>query len=220
MQLTARGRGQRGGEVGQRRRVVGAEAVEVVLQLFAVQGVERQQFLDRIDQRHAVGLDLVGRLGGLVRVFDFHQIRRAMVFEPGFDTHPGQALGDELQFAVFATGVVDFDQGAVFRQGFGIEVARVFLGSVHEEQGQGVMIGLADQFEGFGPRLFVDDHRQYLRREEGPVVDRDDVDLVRQVLARQGEAFAGGVVFDVVCFGVFARVFGEFLLVGHGAPAQ
>jgi hypothetical protein len=27
------------------------------------------------------------------------------------------------------------------------------------------------------------------------------------------------VVFGVLCFGVVARVFGEFLLVAHGAPA-
>jgi len=51
-------------------------------------------------------------------------------------------------------------------------------------------------------------------------VDRNDVDLVRQVLAWQGKAFAGGVVFGVLWVGVFARVFREFLLVAHGAPAQ
>ncbi|MNS38928.1 hypothetical protein D3C72_711930 [compost metagenome] len=216
LQLTTGGRSEGGGEVGQRRRVVGAEAVEVVLQLFAVQRVERQQFLDRIDQRHAVGLDLVGRLGGLVRVFDFHQVRRAMVLEPGLEADAGQALGDELQFAVFAAGVVHLDQRAVQRQGRGVEVARIFLGRVHVEQGQGVVIGFGDQVEGLGPRLFIDDDRQHLGREERSIVDRDDVDLVRQVLAGQGQAFAGVMVRGVFRIGVFARVFREFLLVAHG----
>ncbi|MNZ58594.1 hypothetical protein D3C78_766080 [compost metagenome] len=178
LQLTAGGRGERGGEIGQRRRIVGAEAVEVVLQLFAVQRVERQQLLDRIDQGHAVGLDLVGRLARLMRVFDLDQVRRAMVLEPGTDAHPGQALGDELQFAVLAAGVVHLDQGAVQRQGRGVEMTVVFWRRVHEEQGQGVMWGLGYQIQGFGPGFFIDDHRQYLRGEERAVVDRDDIDLV------------------------------------------
>ena len=83
LQLRAGSRGQRGGEVGQGRWVVWAEAVEVVLQLFAVQRIERQQLLDRIDQGHAIGLHLVGGFGGLMRVVHFHQVGRAMVLEPG-----------------------------------------------------------------------------------------------------------------------------------------
>ncbi|MDF9901604.1 UNVERIFIED_ORG: hypothetical protein OKW16_005471 [Pseudomonas reinekei] len=116
----------------------------------------------------------------------------------------------------FAAGVVHLDQGAVERQGRGVEVARIFLGRVHVEQGQGVVFGLGHQVEGLGPRLFVDDDRQDLGREEGPVVDRDDVDLVRQVLAGQGQAFAGFMLWSALRIGVFARVFGEFLLVAHG----
>lgn len=191
LQLVAGGRGERGSEVGQRRRVVGAEAVEVVLQLFAVQRVERQQFLDRIDQRHAVGLDLVGRLAGLVRVFDFHQVRWAVVLEPGANPHAGQALGDELQFAVLAAGVVHLHQGAVQRQAGGVEMPGIFGRRVHEKQGKRVVIGFAHQLQGFRPRFFIDDHRQHLRREERPIVDRNDVDLVRQVLPRQGKAGVG-----------------------------
>ncbi|MNP05052.1 hypothetical protein D3C76_969950 [compost metagenome] len=143
-----------------------------------------------------------------------------MVLEPGLEAHTGQALGDELQFAVFAAGVVHLDQCAVQRQGRGVEMARVFLGGVHVEQGQGVMIGFGDQVEGFSPGFFIDDDRQDLGREEGAVVNRNDVDLVRQVLAGQGQALAGGVVFGGLRVGVFAGVFGECLLVAHGAPAQ
>jgi len=143
-----------------------------------------------------------------------------VVLEPGANAHAGQALGDELQFAVFAAGVMHLDQRAVERQRRGVEMARVFLGRVHVEQGQGVMLGFADQIQGFRPGFFIDDDREYLGREEGAVVDRDDVDLVRQVLAGECEAFAGGVVLGVLGVRVLAGVFGEFLLVAHGAPAQ
>ncbi len=220
LQLQTGGRGQGGGEVGQWRRVVGAEAVEVVLQLLAVQRVERQQFLDRVDQGHAVGLDLVGGLRALVRVFHFHQVRWAMVLEPGADAHPGQALGDELQLAVFAAGVVHLDQGAVQRQGRGVEMTVVFQRRVHEEQRQRVVRGLRHQVEGFCPGFFVDDHRQHLRGEERAIVNRDHIDLVRQLLAGQGESAAGGIGgFEMFAVGVIVGMFREILLVAHGAPA-
>ncbi len=215
LQLAAGRRGQRSGEVSQGRGVVGAEAVEVILQLFAVQRVERQQFLDRVDQRHAVSLDLVGRLARLVRILDFHQVGWTMVLEPGLEAYASQALGNELQLAIFAAGVVHLDERAVQRQGGSVEVARVFLGRVHVEQGQGVMVGLAHQIQGFGPGFFVDDDRQHLGREERAVVDRDDVDLVRQVLARQREAFAGRTARGIFWISVFAQVFGKILLVAH-----
>ena len=80
----------------------------------------------------------------------------------------------------------------------------VFRWFVHEEQGQGVMRGLGDQIQGFCPGLFIDDHRQDLGREEWAIVDRDHVDLVRQLLAGQGEVVTGvglGVeVFDCFVF--------------------
>ncbi|MNE98345.1 hypothetical protein D3C80_1968450 [compost metagenome] len=62
-----------------------------------------------------------------------------MVLEPGADAYPGQALGDELQLAVLAAGVVNLDQGAVQRQGRGVEMAVIFRRGVHEEQRQAVV---------------------------------------------------------------------------------
>ncbi|MNJ38085.1 hypothetical protein D3C77_329250 [compost metagenome] len=132
-----------------------------------------------------------------------------MVLEPGADAYPGQALGDELQLAVLAAGVVNLDQGAVQRQGRGVEMAVIFWRGVHEEQGQGVVRVLGDQIQGFSPGFFVDDHRQYLRGEERAVVDRDDVDLVGQLLAGQGQVptgMFGG--FEMLDFGIFCGVFG------------
>ncbi|MNZ60753.1 hypothetical protein D3C78_788280 [compost metagenome] len=143
-----------------------------------------------------------------------------MVLEPGADAYTGQALGDELQLAVFAAGMVHLDQGAVLRQGRSVEMAVVFGRGVHEEQGQAVVRCLGHQVEGFGPRLFVDDDRQYLCWEERAVVDRNHVDLVRQLLAGQGEGVAGlGLTIKVFDFAVFVGLFRKILLVAHGAPA-
>ena len=143
-----------------------------------------------------------------------------MVLEPAADTHTAQALGNELQFAVFAAGVVDLDQGAVGWQRRCIKVPRVVRRSVHEEQRQGMVRCLGHQIEGFCPGFFIDDDRQHLRREERPVVNRDDIDLVRQLLAGQcqvGTATVAG--FDMFDFGLFLWRFREILLVAHGAPA-
>ncbi|MNP05659.1 hypothetical protein D3C76_976140 [compost metagenome] len=99
-------------------------------------------------------------------------------------------------------------------------MAVVFGRRVHEEQRQAVVRRLGHQVEGLGPGLFVDDHRQHLGGEERAVVDRDHVDLVRQLLARQCEGVAGyGLGVGMLDFAVFVGVFREILLVVHGAPA-
>ncbi|MNE88721.1 hypothetical protein D3C80_1860520 [compost metagenome] len=99
-------------------------------------------------------------------------------------------------------------------------MAVVFGWVVHEEQRQALIRGLGHQVEGFRPGLFVDDHRQDLGREEWTVVDRDHVDLVRQLLAGQGEGMAGfRLGIEVFDFAVFVGVVREILLVAHGAPA-
>ncbi len=123
-----------------------------------------------------------------------------MMLEPATDTHAGQALGDELQLAVVVADMVHTHHGAVFGQAGGIEMAGVGDRLVDVEQGQGLVLGLADQLQGFRPVLFVDDHRQHLRREEGAVVDRNHIEFVRQVLAGQHQAVAGLLRsdFDIV----------------------
>ncbi len=132
LQLHARRGGQRGGEVRQRRRVVGAEAIKVVLQLLAIQRVKRQELLDRVDQCHAVGLHLVARVVIAFRVIDFHQIRR-FAPQPAADAHPRQALGDELQLAALLRGVMHADHGAVLRQAVRVEGGHVQHRRVDEE---------------------------------------------------------------------------------------
>lgn len=78
------------------------------------------------------------------------------------------------------------------------------------------MVGLAYQLQGFGPGFFVDNHRQYLRREEGTIVNRHDVDLVRQILPGQGQAGAMGTgLFGIFRIEVLTWIFGKCLLVAH-----
>ncbi len=199
LQFGARRGGQRGGEVGQRRRVVGAEAIEVVLQLLAVQRIEWQELLDRVDQRHAVGLDLVARVLVALRVIDFHQIRR-LAPQPAADAHPRKALGDELQLAALLRGVVYADHGAMFRQAVRVEGGHVQHRRVDEEQRHPLVRRLGHALQGLGPGVFIDDDRQHLSREERPVVHRDDVELVRLLLVRQHEAVGDDflILIDVV----------------------
>ena len=146
------------------------------------------------------------------------------MLEPHADTHAAQALGHKLQLAVFAAGVMDLHQGAVFRQAFGVEVARVIRGRVDKKQRQGVMGGFADQFQGLGPGFFIDDDRQHLCREERPIVNRNDVNLVRQILLRQCQFSPSRMWmvfgFSVFYIGVLSGVVRKLLLVAHGAPAQ
>ena len=129
-----------------------------------------------------------------------------MALEPAAHAHPAQALGDELQLAVAAAGVVYAHQGAVLGQAGGVEVARVGHRLVDVEQRQALVLGIGHQLQGLGPVLVIDDDRQHLRREERAVVDGDDVQLVRQVLAGQGER--GGRLFGLEVFGTVA----------HGGP--
>ena len=110
---------------------------------------------------------------------------------------------------------------AVLRQAVRVETGGVLRGRIHIEESQSLVRRFGNQFEGFGPGVFVDDDRQHLRGEERAVVDRDDVDLVRQVLPRQGQLGAGvGRVLDVLVVQIFGRILVGFLLVAHGAPAS
>ncbi len=58
--LLGRG-GEAGREIGEMRRIIGAEAVQEHPQLFDIERVERQQLLDGVDHGHGVGLDLLVR---------------------------------------------------------------------------------------------------------------------------------------------------------------
>ncbi len=119
-----------------------------------------------------------------MRVVHFHQIRR-LAPQPAADSHSRQALGYELQFAAFFRCVMHANHGAVLGQAVRVEAGRILRRRVHKEEGQALMRRFGDQVQGFGPGLFVDNDRQHLGREERPVVDRDDVQLVGLLLVRQ-----------------------------------
>ena len=133
LQLTPTAGGQCGGKVSQRGGLIGAEAVEIVLQFLAVQGVQRQQFLDRVYQGDGIGTHLVTvrRLGR--GVFDLGQIGR-LATDPADNTHPGQALGNELQFAAFLAGMMHLDHATGQRQVIQIKLALAGIGLLDIEK--------------------------------------------------------------------------------------
>lgn len=232
LQLAPLGRGDGRGEVGERARLVGAEAVEVVLELLAVEGVDRQQLLDAVDQRHGVGAGLV-RLGvhRLPRVAHLHQIG-GLAGDPALDAEALHPLGDKLDLVLLALQLVHLDGGADLRK---VVVGEPFDAALaHEGEAHGVVRGLGHPLDGLLPALAVDHQRLYLGREEGPVVDRQQVDALGQRLpgGHHGVPAVAGLVTEVKLFilavgrvGVILqplrplRVVAAVLVIAHGVSS-
>jgi hypothetical protein len=96
LQLLAAGRGQGRGEICELAGLVRIEVGDVLLELLAVQRIQRQQFLHGLEHGHRIGLDAVAVAIALAAwILDLHAIRR-LVTEPAQDTEAAQALGEEL----------------------------------------------------------------------------------------------------------------------------
>ena len=138
-----------------------------------------------------------------MRVFNFYQIGR-LVAEPLGNTNPAQALGNELDLAVFAHGMVDANGAAGSRQVIRVEFTIGRHGAVDVEQGQRLVLSIGDPFYGLVPGGFINHHRHDLGREERPIVYRQQIQLVRQVLIGQNKPCTAGLcsilgdVFNVV----------------------
>jgi hypothetical protein len=77
LQFLLAGRGQAGGEIGQRRGIVGVEAVEEEFQFLGIQRVERDQLLERVDDRQRIGAQFIDvGLVVLVQILDLDMIGR------------------------------------------------------------------------------------------------------------------------------------------------
>ncbi len=175
---------------------MGAEAVEIVLEFLTVERVDRQQFLDAVDDCHGIGagLVLVG-LDRLSRIADLYQIGR-LLRQPALDTEAAQALGDELQLPLLAVHLVHLDGGADLGEMIVAEL--VDRGVADEGNAQGVVGRVADPAHGLFPAFAVDHQRLDLGRKERAVVDRQQIDTLGQVVARRHH----GVVGDLVHFTV------------------
>ena len=89
-------RSQRGRKVGQQARLIGIELPDVLLELLAVQRVKWQQFLDRRDNRHGVGLDLIALTVTLAPgVLDLSD-QRPLLIEPTHDAEAAKPLCEKL----------------------------------------------------------------------------------------------------------------------------
>ncbi len=70
LQLMLVGGGEAGGKVGQMGGIVRAEAVQEHAQLLRVERIERQQFLDGIDDGDRIGLDLLAFVARFGQILD------------------------------------------------------------------------------------------------------------------------------------------------------
>ena len=104
--LLARG-GEAGGEIGKVRRVVGVEVVEEQFEFFAVQGVQRHQFLDGIDHRDRIGLDLRHLFVALFGEIFHPRGKRVVQAEPLGNAKALQTLEQYLHAAVHPGDTMD-----------------------------------------------------------------------------------------------------------------
>ncbi|MNF49924.1 hypothetical protein D3C84_312080 [compost metagenome] len=111
---------------------------------------------------------------------------------------------------------MDPHQGAVLGQAVGVEAGAVSRRTVHVEQRQALVRGIGDALQGLAPGVLVDYYRQHLGGEEGPVVDRDHIQLVRQLLIGQRQAMAAMTLL-VGFAGLVCEDFDVLWLV-HAAP--
>jgi hypothetical protein len=169
--------GQAGGEIGELRRLVRSVAVEEELQFLRIQRVERQQFLDGVDDGDGVGADYLGiRLARLVRVFHPNPVGRR-VGNPLDDAEAAYALGDELHLALGLDRVMDAHRGADTAKVRALYVVGV-VGLDHH-QAHHVVRRVADGRHRGQPRRLVHQQRQGLRGEKWFFGQRQQIQLGR-----------------------------------------
>ncbi len=173
LQLAPAGAGERGGEVRERRGVLGAEAHQVVLQVLVVERVERHQLLDRADQRHRPGARLVVALQLVLRILDLHHVGRRAV-DPALDARAPRALRDELHALAVTSGIEQAHGAADQRDVRGLDRGDVV--GVDEEQSHHLVLGLRNALHRVAPGGGVGHHRLDLRRHERARRDRHDVE--------------------------------------------
>ena len=194
--LLLAGGGQAGGEIGKVRRVVGVEVVEEQFEFFAVQGVQWHQFLDGIDHRDRVGLDLrhlfIARFGEILHP----RGERVVQAKPLGDAKALQALEQHLHAAVHPGDTMNAAGRAhaekIFHAGL--------FGAVASDQHQpdnvvGVFLGRPD---GFLPGARLHQQGDGLAREERSFRLGQDRNGSRQDISGTHQfTLGGGGVFRV-----------------------
>ena len=176
LQVLGRSARQRRREIRQRRRIVGIEAIEVGAHVFLVQRVERQQFLDLVDDRERVGTNLLrDRLFG-GRIVNLRDERR-LVARDVLDFKPPQAFGNKLDLAFAADRVMHAHDRSHRREV--IPRRHAIRRIVREHETHEMVRGVADLLYGSRPALLIDDDRHRLRREERARLQRQEQKLLR-----------------------------------------
>ena len=219
LQLLALGGGDGCSEIGQRTRFVRAEAVEIALQLLAVEGVDGQQFLDAVDQRHRVGARFL-RLGidRLARIGDLHQVGRCLR-QPAVNAKAPHPLSDELDLLFLGLVAMNLHRRADLREAAGVQFLHAHI--AHERHAHHVMGGVGDALHRLLPALALDDQRLHLGGEERTVVDGKEIDPFRQIITGRDDGTGGSLRLGVASNGVLAGfevVRGVAVVFAHHSP--
>ena len=185
LQARAVGGGQGGGKVGQQTRLIRVEVGDVVAQFFAVQGVEGQEFLNRLQYRHGVGLDIVAvEIALAARVFHLHPVGR-LVTQPAQDAKTAHALSQEL------LGVIRHCRRAVQAHGaahlgkmpglgrFARGLALIDVGQSDDTVG-----GLGNRADGAAPLVRVHGDGLHLTGEERTLRHGNKIERIGQHIVR------------------------------------
>ena len=154
------------------------KAVEVVLEFFTVQRVNRQQLFNAVDDRHGVSAGLfVLRINRLFRVGHLDEVRR-LFGEPAGNFKALKPLSDKLNLIVFALKFVHFDRSTDLRETFVIQGGDTLL--AHKGNTQCVVRRVTHTAHGLFPALTINHQRLYLGGEERPVMNRQEVNAFGQ----------------------------------------
>ncbi len=200
LQLGAAGGGQAGTEVRQPRRVAGTEMGQELLQFLAVEGVERQQLLDHVDDGRGVGLDLGGL--GIVRLGEVLDpgTERTLARMPLAHGEPLDPDQHHVQAVLLRMDLVNAAGGthATEAVGIGLGTGR----RIGEDQADHVAVLFMGVSQGFHPRFARQHQGHHLGRKERPLGDRDQVEDAGQHVAGTRQHAA-----DRAAFGdLFVRV--------------
>ena len=147
-------RSQRGRKVGQQARLIGIELPDVLLELLAVQRVKWQQFLDRRDNRHGVGLDLIALAISLATgVLDL-SYQRPLLIKPAHNAETAKPLCQKLAPMLCHGWAVQSHDAA----GIGDLLCRRFAGVwlVYKSEAQQARTLLRDRIQGRLPVIRVE----------------------------------------------------------------
>ncbi len=207
--------GQAGGEVRQVGRVLGTETVEEHAQLFHIEGIEREQLLDGVDDGHGVGLDLLIRRAGRLRDVGHPSGEGRLTRYPGLQPEALQALDQNLEVAVLLVHPVDAAGGADLPEVRGGSLLRGLC--VYQNDPQDLVLSLADSLQGCGPVVGVHEQGNCLAWEEGPSRHGQQVDLGGQDVVGSGQDRAAGIGRRLGgnCLGNGLLALVRHVLIGH-----